>query len=94
MKVKKFHLIDSEGKKLVITSGDSVDKLIDRIASVTGSVTNKDVPVVSLTPLPRYQSICCVEPKHGLQNNENPGTLKTLLRDVGIYMGRYGLLNH
>ena len=49
--------------------------------------------MVSLTPLPRYQSICCVEQKHGLQDNENPGTLNTLLRDVGVYMGRYGLLN-
>ena len=52
--VKKFHLIDSEGHKLVVPSGDSVDTLIKRIARVTGSVTTKDVLVVKVH---HYQGI-------------------------------------
>ena len=49
--------------------------------------------MINLSPLPRYHSLCCVEPTHGLQGNENPGILITLLRDVGVYMGRHGPLN-
>ena len=91
--VKKFHLVDSEGHKLVVPSAADVDTLISRITLVTGSVTTKDVLVVNLTPLPRYQGSCCVVPAHGLQGDETPGTLNTLLRDIGVYMGRFGPLH-
>ena len=90
-KGKKFHLADSKGLKLVVPSTASVDNLLKRIARVTGSVTNKDVLAINLSPLPRYQGSCCVATSHGLQGNENPGTLNTLLRDIGVYMGRSGL---
>ena len=59
-KVKKFHLVDTEGLKLVVPSAANVDNLLSKIARVTGSVTSKDVLVVNLSPLPRYQSSCCV----------------------------------
>ena len=49
--------------------------------------------MVNLTPLPRYQNSCCVVTSHGLQGDETPGTLNTLLRDIGVYMGRFGLLH-
>ena len=91
--VKKFHLVDSKGHILVVPSAADVDTLISRITRVTGSLTTKDILVVNLTPLPRYQGSCCVVPAHGLQGNETPGTLNTLLRDIGVYMGRFGPLH-
>ena len=54
----------------------------------------KGVLVVNLAPLPRYQGPCCVVQSHGLHGGDSPGTLSTLLRDVCVYMGRTGLLNH
>ena len=92
-KGRKFYLIDSEGKKLGLPSVESIPKLIERITQNTGSVSAKDVLMINLTPMPRYQSICCVEQSHGLQGDDSPGTLNTLLRDVGVYMGRNSLLN-
>ena len=78
-KVKKFHLADTKGLKLVVPSTASVDNLLKRIARATGSVTNKDVLAINLSPLPRYQGSCCVVTTHGLQGNENSRTLNTLL---------------
>ena len=77
----------------MIPSTTSVDDLLKRIARVTGAVTNKDVLAINLSPLPRYQGSCCVVTSHGLQGCENPGTLNTLLREIGVYMGRSGLLH-
>ena len=65
-KGRKFHLIDSEGKILGLPSVESIDKLIKRISPMTGSVSTKDVLVINLTPIPRYQSICYVDQSHGL----------------------------
>ena len=61
----------------MIPSTASVDDLLKRIARVTGAVTNKDVLVINLSPLPRHQGSCCVVTSHGLQGYENPGTLNT-----------------
>ena len=54
-KVKRFHLFDIKGLKLVVPRVAKVDNLLSMIARDTGSVTSKDVLVVNLTPLPRYQ---------------------------------------
>ena len=91
--IEKFHLADSKGLKLVMPSTASVDDLLKRIAHVTGTMTNKDVLAINLSPLPRYQVSCCVATSHGLQGYENPRTLNTLLRDIGVYMGRSGPLH-
>ena len=47
----------------MVPSAADVDSLISKVARVTGSVTTKDVLVVNLTPLPRYQGSCCVVSK-------------------------------
>ena len=49
--------------------------------------------VVNLAPLSRYQNICCGVTSHRLRGEESPGTLNTLLRDIGVFMGRYDQLN-
>ena len=54
-KGRMFHLLDSEGIKLGLRSAGSIDQLIKRISLFTGSVSAKDVLVVNLTPMPRYQ---------------------------------------
>ena len=56
-------------------------------------MTTKGELLINLTPLPRYQSICCVDPSHGLQGNDSQGTLNTLLRDGGVYMGSHSPLS-
>ena len=76
----------------MVPSVAKVDNLISMIACVSGSMTSKDELVVNLTPLPRYQGSCCVVTTHGLQGDETPGTLNTLLRDILIYLRNYLLL--
>ena len=68
--------------KAIVPRGSQCCWCWHRIARVTDSVTTKDVLVVNLTPLPRYQGSCCVVSAHGLQGVETPGTLNTLLRDM------------
>ena len=48
--------------------------------------------VINLSPLPSYQNVCCADQSHGLQGEDNPGTLNTLFRDVEVFMGRTDLL--
>ena len=76
-----------------LPSDESINQLIKRIALITDSMRAKGVLVLNLAPLPRYQGPCCVVQSHGLQGGDSPGTLNTLLRDVGVNMGSSGLLN-
>ena len=62
------------------------------IARVTDAMKRSGNLVVNLAPLPRYQNICCGYSTHELLGEDNPGTLNTLLRDVGAFMGRSDLL--
>ena len=88
VKSKKFHLADSKGGRLVVPSTAVVDGLLRRIVRVTESITTKGVLVINLSPLPRFQGACCAVTTHGLQAGEDQGTLNSLFRDIGVYMGR------
>lgn len=83
-----YHLFDSEGKKLCIPDPASIDSLIEKVAVVTESMVCSNNLVINLSPLPRYQTKCCGDTSHGIQKQESPGSLNSLLRDVGIFMGR------
>ena len=92
-KSRQFHLCDSKKRKLIVPSDNSVDALINRIVGVTNSMTTKGVLVVNLAPMPRHQQDCCADQSHGLESGGNPGSLNSLLRDIGVYMSRTIRLN-
>ena len=85
---KKYYLIDLEGRKVCIPNPGSIDILFDKISRVIDCTNGSRNLVINLSPLPRYQNLCCADHSHGLQGGDSPGSLNTMLRNVGVFMGR------